>query len=113
MAVYTTNIIIYTGTSFEQTFILADDPGENLLNLTGYSVISKMKKHGTSSSVTLFTTTVTDITGGRIRLSLTSNQTSQLSPGRYYYDLLLHKDNNTTRVIEGEVIVKKSVTRFD
>jgi len=113
MAVYTTNIIIYTGTSFEQTFILADDPGENLLNLTGYSVISKMKKHGTSSSVTSFTTTVTDIIGGRIRLSLTSNQTSQLSPGRYYYDLLLHKDNNTTRVIEGEVIVKKSVTRFD
>lgn len=113
MAVYTTNIIIYTGTNFEQTFILADDPGENLLNLSGYSVISKMKKHGTSSTATSFSTTITDVPGGRIRLSLTPAQTTQLSPGRYYYDLLLHKDNNTTRVIEGEVIVKKSVTRFN
>jgi len=112
MAIYTTNLIIYTGTDFEQTFILADDPGENLLNLNGYSIIAKMKKHGTSSSSTSFTTTATDILGGRIRLSLTAEQTSNISPGRYYYDLILHKNNDTTRIIEGEVIVKKSVTRF-
>ena len=111
MAVYTTNLIIYTGTDFMQTFILGDNFGS--LNLTGYTVIMKMKKHDDSVSSTNITTLITNAVIGRIKVSLVPAQTSILKPGRYYYDLVLIKDETNTRVIEGDIIVKKSVTRFD
>tara|TARA_B100001094_G_C18040897_1_gene724927 strand:+ start:313 stop:648 length:336 start_codon:yes stop_codon:yes gene_type:complete len=111
MAVYTTNLTIYTGTDFTQTFILGDDFGG--LNLSGYSITMKMKKHEGSASSTSITTLITNAAIGRFRVSLTPAQTSPLKPGRYYYDIVLTKDGTNTRAIEGDVLVKKSVTRFD
>lgn len=111
MAVYTVNLLIYTGTDFEQTFVLANDSNESLLNLTGYTVSSKMKKHGGSESSVDLNGSVVDATGGRIKVSLNSTQTYTLTPGRYYYDILLTKNGVKDRVVEGEVFVKKSVTR--
>ncbi len=112
MAIYTTNLLIYTGTDFSQVFQLADDASETLLNLTGYSSIAKMKKHGNSSTSTTFTTVFSDISNGKVKLSLTATQTESLTPGRYYYDLLLYNNGENTKAVEGEIIVKKSVTRF-
>ena len=113
MAVYTSNLLIYTGTDFSQVFQLADDASESLLNLTGYSAIAKIKKHGNSSTTAAtFSTSFTDITGGKVKISLTAAQTAALKPGRYYYDLLLYYNGENSRAVEGEVIVKKSVTRF-
>jgi hypothetical protein len=111
MAVYTTNLIIHTGTTFEQTFVLANSSNESLLNLTGYSVVSKMKKHGTSSNSTNLNASVSDATGGRVRLTLSASQTTDLTPGRYYYDIVLIKNGTNDRVVEGDVFVKKAVTR--
>ena len=83
------------------------------LILNGYSAISKFKKNPASSTSTSFSTSITDTENGKIRISLTAAQTAELKAGRYYYDLYLHKDGENTRIIEGDVIVKKSVTRFD
>jgi len=109
MAVYTSNIIIYTGTDFEQVFVLADESGHFELN--GYTGIAKMKRTGSSLTSTSFTTTVTDIFNGKIKIALTALETRDLTPGRYLYDLVLYKNGQTLKVVEGEVIVKKSVTR--
>lgn len=111
MAVYTVNLILYTGTDFEQTFILSNDDNESLLNLNGYTVVSKMKRHGGSSSSVNLNGSVVDATGGRIRVALTAAQTYSLTPGRYYYDIVLIKNGTNDRVVEGELFVKKSVTR--
>lgn len=111
MAVYTVNLIIHTGTTFEQTFVLANDSNESIFNLTGYSVVSKMKKHGGSSSSVNLNASISDVTGGRVKLSLTPAQSEILSPGRYYYDIVLIKNGTNDRVVEGEVFVKKAVTR--
>jgi len=111
MAVYTVNLIIHTGTDFEQTFVLANNSNESLLNLTGYTLVSKMKSHGESSSSTNLNPTVIDANGGRVRLSLASAATSNLTPGRYYYDIILIKSGINDRVVEGEIFVKKAVTR--
>jgi hypothetical protein len=109
MSIYTANLIIYTGTTFEQTFILEDDSG--LIQLNGFNVISKLKKHPNSSSSTSFTGSVTDISGGRIKISLTPEETILLKPGKYLYDVILYKNGIGDRVVEGEVFVKKSITR--
>mgnify|MGYP003123481486 FL=1 len=110
-SIYTTNLLIHTGTDFVQIFTLADDGGA--FNLSGYSVVSKFKKNPASSTSTSFSTTITDSVNGKIRISLTATQTAELKAGRYYYDLYLHKDGENTRILEGDVIIKKSVTRFD
>lgn len=108
-SIYTTNLLFHTGTDFAQIFTLADDGGA--FNLTGYTAMSKFKKNAGSTSSTSFLASIIDATGGKIRLSLTSAQTAEVKAGRYYYDLYLHKDGENTRVIEGDVIVKKAVTR--
>jgi hypothetical protein len=109
MAVYTNNLVIHTGTDFEQVFVLADESGPFELN--GYTGIAKMKRTGSSSASTSFTTTVTDISNGKVKIALTSTQTRDLTPGRYLYDLILYSNGNSIKVLEGEVFVKKSVTR--
>jgi len=40
-----------------------------------------------------------------------STVTGSLKAGKYFYDLLLNKSGEITRVVEGTVLVKKSVTR--
>ena len=111
MAVYSVNLILYTGTDFEQTFILANDFDETVLDLNGYTVSSKMKKHPTSlTSINLHAAIVSFISG-KVKLSLSAAETSNLKPGRYFYDIVITKDGNTGRVVEGEVFVKKAVTR--
>ena len=108
MAVYTTNLTIYTGTNFDQVFVLANDVDDSAFNLTGYTGISKIKRRPGSLTATSFT----DVTAGKVKISLSSEQTSALSPGRYYYDILLSMGGENTKVIEGDVIIKKSITRY-
>jgi hypothetical protein len=109
MAVYTNNIVFYTGTDFEQIFVLENDDGPFILS--GYIAIAKMKKHGGSTTATSFLATIADANSGRVKISMGAQDTTSISPGRYYYDLVLYKDGENTRVIEGDVIVKLSVTR--
>lgn len=111
MAVYTTNLTIYTGTDFDQVFVLANDSDNSDFDLTGYTGIAKMKKHPGSLTATTFTTSFRDITGGEVKIALSQHQTSQIKAGRYYYDIILSKAGENTRVVEGDIIVKKSVTR--
>ena len=48
MAVYTSNLTIYTGTDFEQVFVLANDSDDSAYDLTGYTGIAKIKKNSGS-----------------------------------------------------------------
>lgn len=53
-------------------------------------------------------------TSGKITLSLDSDTTSSIKPGRYIYDVVISVTNNSTiiknRVIEGTVIVREGAT---
>lgn len=111
MAVYTVNLIIYTGTDFDQSFILANEYGNDVLNLNGYTLLSTMKKHSQSSTSINLNPAIVNIATGKIKVSLSSSQTLNLKPGRYYYDIVLIKNGVRDRVVEGEVFVKKAVTR--
>jgi hypothetical protein len=43
---------------------------------------------------------------------MASTVTEQLKSGKYFYDLLLNDGDSIQRVVEGTVLVKKSVTRI-
>ena len=111
-ATYVSNITVNSGEDFEQTFTLESTDSSSALNLTGYSVSSQMRKHAGSSTKTDFTAeALTPLTDGKIQISLTNTQTSELKAGRYVYDVVIEKDSTKTRVVEGMVLVRQGVTR--
>jgi hypothetical protein len=110
---YTSNLVIYTGTDFDQTFALEDDQSNSALDLTGYSGCAQLKRYESSSKAADFTVSfANERDTGRVTISIGSTQSSSIKPGKYFYDLLLNSPTGTTtRVIEGTALVKKSVTR--
>jgi len=110
---YTSNLVIYTGTDFSQTFVLEDTQSNSVMNLTGYSGCAQMKRYESSLKTADFTVEFSnDRTTGRVTISMNSTTTNGLKAGKYFYDLLLNSPTGTTtRAVEGTVLVKKSITR--
>ena len=110
---YTANLVIHTGTDFEQTFVLEDDLTDLPLNLTGYYGCAQLKRYESSSKTVDFVVGFeNNRTTGRVIVSIAATVSSTIKPGKYFYDVLLNSPTGTTtRVVEGTVLVKKSVTR--
>ena len=104
------NLLIDQGTTFSSTINITDVDGE-IIDLSGYTGASQMRKHYSSSNSTAFSVTITAATG-EVTLSLSSNQTANLTAGRYVYDVELTDSSNViSRVLEGIVTVSPNVTR--
>ncbi len=110
---YTANLVIYTGTDFEQGFVLEDDLTDLPLNLTGYSGCAQLKRYESSSKTVDFVVGFEANTStGRVNISIAATVSAAIKPGKYFYDVLLNSPTGTiTRVVEGTALVKKSVTR--
>tara|TARA_B100000508_G_C11374372_1_gene235333 strand:- start:2 stop:340 length:339 start_codon:yes stop_codon:yes gene_type:complete len=107
------NITIDQGETYTNTnsVFLAD--GVTAMNLTGYTVASKMRKHYTSTAAHTINTTITNpATAGLIDSSLSATETSAITAGYYVYDLEITSSGGVvTRVVEGKVHMKPGVTR--
>ena len=111
MAVFSTNLIIYKHTDFEQTFVLEDSLSNSAKDLTGLTGTCKMQRTLNLGSLTSFTLSFTNRALGKVRISLTNTQTANIPDGKYFYELMLTDPNGIVeRVIEGIVIVKHPVT---
>ena len=111
MAVFSTNLIIYKHTDFEQTFILGDSQSNSAKDLTGFTGTCKMQRTLNLGGLTAFNLAFTNRSLGKVRITLTSTQTANIADGKYFYELMLTDPNGVTeRVIEGVVIVKHPVT---
>jgi len=112
MAVYVNNLVINSGTTFDQTFTLEDSYTNSPMDLTGCTVSSQMRKWSGSSTATEFNALIVRPLLGEISVGLTTTQTLQLKPGRYVYDVLVTApDDEVTKVVEGMVLVREGVTR--
>lgn len=110
MAAYS-EITIEQGATFSTT-VNVEDAYNNSLNLSGYSASSMMRKSYYTNTAYTINAQITGTSNGEITLSMTSANTSTLSPGRYVYDLIINDGANTvTRVVEGIATVLPSVTR--
>jgi hypothetical protein len=112
MAVFVSNIVIEQGFDFDTTFILEDTVTTNLLDLTGYTIESQLRKTYTSSSAVSFASTITNPTQGQIEISLGSTITSDLKEGRYVYDIKATTNGGSVlKLVEGSALVRPGVTR--
>ena len=104
-------LTIDQGANFSTAVTVKDANGSGL-NLSGYTVASQMRKSYYSTSSNTFTSTITDSGNGEITIAMTGANTSNLTPGRYVYDLLITSGPGIkTRVVEGIITVLPSVTR--
>ena len=113
-AVYVSNLVINTGSTFSQTFNLESTETNSPLDLTNYTGASQMRKWAGASGKTDFTVTIKEPkTSGTIGIALTSGQTADLKSGRYVYNILITNTQNgtTDSVVEGMVLVREGVTR--
>jgi hypothetical protein len=111
-AVYVNNLVINSGSDFSQSFAL-EGINNSPLNLTGYQVNAQMRKWaGSSTSITFTTSIEFPSTEGKILISLSSEETLDIKPGRYVYDVLITDSfGQKNKVIEGMVLVREGVTR--
>lgn len=103
------NLVIDQGTDYSTSITLTDDDG-NVVDLTGYTASSQIRKTPSSSHSVSFSVLVSG-TQGLVVLSLTDTQTASLVPGRYVYDVLLTSGSLTSRILEGIITVTPGVTR--
>jgi hypothetical protein len=111
-AVYVNNLVINSGSDFSQSFTL-EGTNNSPFNLTGYEVDAQMRKWSGSSTAITFTTSIElPSTSGRILISLSSENTVNIRPGRYVYDVIITDSSGIkNRVIEGMVLLREGVTR--
>jgi hypothetical protein len=107
-------LFLEQGTIFNTSISLDDVYGQSY-NLQNYSASSQMRKSYYSSNATaVFSTTVNGL-NGQILISLNANQTANIYPGRYVYDLIIFNPtdsaNTTIRVLEGIINVTPGVTK--
>jgi hypothetical protein len=106
MAVAAVNLTIDKGTDFSLAMKIRSDGAP--INLVGYGFSCVMKKHySATKSYGIGVTALTPESNGVVRLSMSSEDTYNLPTGRYVYDLLITSaGGNTTKPVEGNVIVK-------
>ena len=107
-----TNLFIDQGTTFITTVIAKYSNGD-VIDLTGFTANSMIRKHYTSSNSVAFTSTVTTAAAGEVTLSLTANASANIVAGRYVYDCEITQTSsgNVSRISEGIVTVNPQVTR--
>lgn len=103
------NLVIDQGSTFTTQVTFNDENGDPI-DFSSYSGAAQMRKHYTSSNSTSFSVQLNSV--GVITLSLTANQTGNLTSGRYVYDLEVTDSSNViSRLIEGIVTITPNVTR--
>lgn len=108
-------LFLEQGASFN-TSITIDDVYGQAYNLQNFSANSQIRKSYYSSNATAIFSTTVNGELGQISLSLTRNQTANITPGRYVYDILIYSNtdaaNNTIRILEGIINVTPRVSRI-
>mgnify|MGYP003141364233 CR=1 FL=1 len=111
MSAGTYNFILEQGATFNR--ILTVKENNSAMNLTNYTVASKMRStHDSGTVVGTFTCTISDATAGEITMQMTNSTTAAIEEGIYVYDLEITNSAGTvTRLMEGNITVNPEVTR--
>jgi len=104
------NIKLDKGCDFSKTLSFTDD-NDSVVNLTGFALTAKIRKHPTSSSPAAFTVGITSAAGGGGIISMTDSTSGILTSGRYYYDVIGGTSSGPiTKYFEGSLIVSDTIS---
>ena len=105
------NLTIDQGSDFSASIDILDSNGDPF-DLQGYTSAAQMRKNYSAESAITFNTTE-NVSDSKIILTLTNEETNNIEPGRYLYDLEIKSQSDTiTRVVEGIVTVTPGITRI-
>ena len=104
-------LLIEQGATFSTTVNVEDTAG-SAVNLTNYIASSQMRKSYYSSTYSTISSVITGNANGEITMTMTAANTSNLTPGRYVFDLVITAPTTIkTRVVEGIIVVSPGVTQ--
>jgi len=98
--------------SYFSTVVNVGSLGAFEVDLTGYAVRGKIRKSYSSFNSVDFTAAVIDAAAGQIEISLESDVTAAMKPGRYLYDVEIVNtiSSRVQRIVEGQFEVMPGVT---
>jgi hypothetical protein len=103
------NLVIEKGTDFSTEFSLFEaDNSAAVLNSLGTSYAT-IRKHPTATDYKDFALTITAATG-KVKISMTAANTSELVAGRNYFDVVLTIGGLKTKIVKGTILVEESVS---
>lgn len=107
------NLYIDQGADYSTIVTVSNANGEPF-NLTGFDVFAQMRRSYQSTKFHNFSATVIDPLKGKVRLTLSSTESSAIKAGRWLYDVQIMKeiDGPKKRVVEGIVIINPQVTKI-
>ena len=115
---YAANLTIYTGTDFKTTFTVVDtsDVAFDFQGLTTTSVwtgSAQMQKSAGIGATTIpsgtFTVGFTSAGGGIFEVSMGSTDTTDLSEGRYEYNVLVSSGATIYNIVNGNILVHAGI----
>jgi hypothetical protein len=106
------NLFVDAGANYSNIITVIGSNGQPL-NLTGYTVAAQMRKSFQSSIAYNFTSTIYIANQGKVRLQLDAEQSEEIPPGRWLYDVEITSPTGfKTRVVEGIVTVNPQITQI-
>tara|TARA_B100000965_G_scaffold207531_1_gene173457 strand:+ start:6713 stop:7096 length:384 start_codon:yes stop_codon:yes gene_type:complete len=109
-AAYGVNLTILEGADFRSTFAVKQE-NKAVFDLSGYTIQARMKKSvaigASSGGITSFTSGITSAADGEFDITLTDTVTTDLNPGRYYFDISAVSTASTVyKMVSGSVLVE-------
>ena len=103
------NLVVDQGADFVYNVYLIDQNGD-AFDISGYTANAQIRKTYTSTTYTTINVAIAANTG-LVTLSMNAATTANLTFSRYVYDLQLHSNNVSSRIMEGIITVNPEVTR--
>ena len=111
MAVFSTNLIINSGEDFSQNLNLLSADGSGVVDLSGFTIASQLRKHPDSTKFVGIAVSITNPTQGKINISIADTITSNIKPGRHVYDVMLTRPSGSKIIgVEGSVLVRSGIS---
>ena len=111
MTVYRKNISINVGETFSENLTLLSADGSGVVDLTGFTAQSQIRKTAAHYQFADFTVGITSAAQGLVNVSVASTINEKWRPGRYKWDLILTRPSGFKFVaVEGQVLVRTGIT---
>jgi hypothetical protein len=100
-----TELLLYAGTTFCQTFTITDT-NNIAINLSNYDIFGRMAKSQYSENYIPLTIEIVNYSEGIIKVSVESDITADIFPGRYNFEIVLVDSyGSVTKIISGVIDV--------